>query len=256
MPTLNIESRKYTLVENVSETDRDLFLAFKPNDVGIKFLPGMFVMVRGIGQDPYATLFPKRAFSVASAPSAENLEIIAIKVPHNKPSHFIEAKIGDQFMIEGPHVSKDKFKKEFILDPLPSKVLMVGGGTGYAPLRSSIMEQRMRGATGTDIALMLSVQRLSEIPRGKELAELKGMMRGLSVTVTVTRATDEDKPDSSGLWNGEKGRINADMLRRNVPDVTERVPYVCGSLEFGNSIEAALIECGIPAEKIYRDVWG
>jgi ferredoxin-NADP reductase len=249
MVVKNISSKRYVLYEKVEETPKDLFLSFMPHDGNnIQFLPGMFVMIGGI--DSQGKTFPKRAFSVASEPSSNNIDVLAIKEPHNRPSHFIEAEVGDVFIIEGPH-------GKFTIDQPNSKMLFVAGGTGYAPFRSALREILRNGSGGNaDIHLLWSLKHTEEIARREELASMIKSIRGLSVTITITRSDEGTQEFQPEAWKREAGRINADMLRRDVPDAAERAAYICGSNDFGKSVEAALLSVGTPKEKIKKDIWG
>ncbi len=249
MVAKGITSKRYVLSEKVDETPKDLFLSFTPDDGhNIQFLPGMFMMIGGI--DPSGRTFPKRAFSVASEPSSSNIDILAIKEPHNRPSHFLEAKIGDVFVIEGPY-------GKFTLNSSNSKLLFIAGGTGYAPFRSALREllRNGRGAE-TDIHMLWSLKRTAEIAKREELASLIKGIKGLSATITITRPDDAVKNFQPEIWKWETGRINEDMLRRDIPDAAERLAYICGSNDFGKAVEAALLSVGTPKEKIKKDIWG
>jgi ferredoxin-NADP reductase len=249
MAVKNISSKKYILSKKSDETPKDLFLSFAPMDGNnIQFLPGMFMMIGGI--DAAGRTFPKRAFSVASEPSSNNIEILAIKEPHNKQSHFLDAKIGDVFVIEGPY-------GKFTLDSFNSKLLFVAGGTGYAPFRSALREILRKGSGAeTDICLLWSLKRTEEIAMKEELSNLINNIKGLSATITITRADESTKPFETKPWKWEKGRINGDMLRRSIPDASERTAYICGSNDFGKAVESALLSLNTPKERIKKDIWG
>ena len=97
--------------------------------------------------------------------------------------------------------------------------------------------------------MLYSVKYPNEIIRKDELAEL-GKRINLNTVVTVTR------PQQGDGWTGQTGHIDADMIKKCAPDFAERVPYVCGPLNFAKAMKEALLSLGIPEGKIKCDVWG
>lgn len=251
MPALPVQKKTYTLAEKAEETPSYLFLRFRPNETSIPFIPGMFMMLRGI--DPVTQkLYGPKAFSIASGPAEPTMDIIAIKEPHGRVSHFVDAKEGDQFEVNGPRSSKN----DFFLYPLPGKALFVSGGSGVAPLFSGLANLASIGELEADVALLWSVRNIKDLIRKDELAKLREKLRRLSVNVTVTRPTSEDRPDNLGIWEGETGRISAAMMARHVPDIAERTAFVCGSNDFAATVTAALLECKVSPQRIKPDNWG
>ena len=85
----------------------------------------MFMMIAGI--DTEGKKYIARAFSIASDPSTPGMEFMVIKEPrhgdHIGKSHFVDAKIGDVFMLKGP---SGRFRFNPAVD---KKVGFIAGGT-------------------------------------------------------------------------------------------------------------------------------
>jgi predicted ferric reductase len=61
-----------------------------------------------------------------------------------------------------------------------------------------------------------------------------------------------EKPNAS--WNGEKGFINADMLRRHLPKQYRRFQYfICGPPSLMDSMERILPEIGVPSTLVHTE---
>jgi ferredoxin-NADP reductase len=54
-------------------------------------------------------------------------------------------------------------------------------------------------------------------------------------------------------WQGRRGRIDADMIRQEVPDYLDRLYYVSGPEPMVLAYEKMLSEMGIPRNRIKRD---
>ena len=65
----------------------------------------------------------------------------------------------------------------------------------------------------------------------------------LHVTVTLTR-------EDGAEWSGERGRINAAMLARVVPEIAARRVHICGPTEMTDPTRQMLRDLGVPDESI------
>ncbi len=240
IPT-NFTDKLCAITEMLKETPDVVLFRFESQDKSkMGFEPGMFVMVAYV--DPQTKEKTARAFSIASAPSQDFLEFY-ISMVHGKLTSKLEnAKVGDAYYFTGPY---GQFKFAPNAD---KKVLFLAGGTGLAPFMSMLREIDLM-SSGNDVSMLYSVKYPNEIIRKDELAEL-GKRINLNTVVTVTR------PQQGDGWTGQTGHIDADMIKKCAPDFAERVPYVCGPLNFAKAMKEALLSLGIPEGKIKCDVWG
>ncbi len=238
---VQIKEKPYKIVFINKETPDVNLFRFAPEDnIGIKFDPGMFVMVEYKDEKTGAKI--SRAFSIASSPTESYLEFFISMVHGRFTSHLDTAKVGDTYYITGPY-GQFRFSPE-----KDKKVLFLAGGTGLAPFMS--MLRQMKGLkSDNDIVLIYSVKFPTEIIRKQELAEIEKELK-LKTVVTVTRPQDGDG------WSGETGHINADMIKKYAPDISERSIYVCGPLGFVNAMKEVAAGMGIDKSAIKADVWG
>ncbi len=237
--------KKYTLAKKIDDTPEVLVARFDPADgKPMDFDPGMFAMLFGI--DSTGKKYIGRAFSISSDPSTPELEFFIVKehmvgnIMHT--SHFVDAKIGDVFMVRGPH---GQFKFDPAKDP---KVLFIAGGTGLAPFMSMLRHIEMTGAK-TNVKLIYSIKYPTEIIRKDELMQVIRDI-GAEIHITVTR------PQPADNWTSLTGHVNADMIRNCSADCNERMCYICGPLPFVKAVKDALAALGIPPQRISADVWG
>lgn len=241
-----VSEKPYKLIEKVDETPEVLTIRFGPSDnLPMAFDPGMFIMISGINKETGAR-YVARSFSIASEPSAPVMEFYIVKRPHigtsiEHTSHFVDATIGDTYVIKGPY-------GQFRFDPKENhKVLFIAGGTGLAPFISMLRHIKAMGS-GNDVDLMYSIKYPAEIIREQELQQYASDL-GLKTTITVTR------PQQGDGWQGETGHITADMIKKHSPDVAERTCYICGPPTFVKAIKDALVSLGVDPKKISADVW-
>ena len=240
-----ITEREYNLAEKIDETPEVLIIRFMPKDgKPVQFDPGMFMMITGV--DNEGKKYTSRAFSIGSDPSTPGMEFMVIKEPrhgdHIGRSHFVDAKIGDTFMLKGP-------SGQFRFDPnVNKKVIFIAGGTGLAPFISMLRHIKFTNSK-SDVILLYSTKYPTEIIRKDELNSYTSDL-GAKIVITVTR------PQAGDGWIGQTGHIDKAMLDKYAPDLLERTAYVCGPLEFVKAVKDALIALGMPAERVKADVWG
>ncbi|MFP3215407.1 MAG: FAD-binding oxidoreductase [Candidatus Micrarchaeota archaeon] len=235
-----IIKKPYYISEIIKETPDVTIFRFKSADGSVlDFSPGMFIMLYYKANTPDEI---GRAYSIASAPGSDTIELIISMIHGRLTSKLEEAKVGDIYHISGPY-------GQFKFDPSKNKkVLFIAGGTGLAPFLSMLRYIKQKNL-GIDVALMYSVRYPNEIIRRAELEEFEKSLN-MKLVITVTR------PQPGDNWSGETGHINEDMIKRNVPDFMERDPYICGPLAFTNAMKQALINIGVDVAKIKADVWG
>ncbi len=246
-----IIEKKYFLAEKIDCTPEVLAIRFRPEDGQLQvFDPGMFMMISGIDKKTGQKCVG-RAFSIASDPSAPNMEFFVIKEPthgeHLGRSHFMDAEIGDPFILKGPN-------GQFRFNPgTEKKVMFIAGGTGLAPFVSMAKHIKLKNA-GTDAILLYSVKFPTEIIFKDQLEELSAQI-GMKFVVTVTRP-NQSAPNEGSAWSGETGHVDSGMISRHCSDILERTFYICGPLAFVQAVKQALASLNVPGNRVKADVWG
>jgi ferredoxin-NADP reductase len=128
-------------------------------------------------------------------------------------------------------------------------LLLVGGGSGVAPLMAMI---RHRAAVGSGIPcrLLYSSRSFEEIIYREELEKLAPRDRALEVIHTLTRSRPQ-------AWTGYDRRIDAEMLREVAwsPDESPLV-FVCGPTSFVEGVADALVRSGHDPAQVKTERFG
>ena len=120
-------------------------------------------------------------------------------------------------------------------------LLLVGGGTGIAPLRSVALD-RLDRAGAAPMVLLYSARTPDEFAFSEEFAALDRHGR-LRVHQTVTR------DERVGAWPGRSGRIDDALLEAALPG-RDAWCLVCGPAGFVGAVAASLEGLGVPPERI------
>jgi len=185
----------------------------------------------------------RRAFSLASAPHADELlEIHVRRVPGgNFTEHvFTAMKERDIMRIEGPLGSF------FLREESDKPIILVAGGTGFAPLKGLI-----------EHALHIGVKRPMTLYWGAKnraglylnaLAERWAAAHGIAYIPVLS------DPDAADAWNGRAGLVHEVVLADH-PDLSAYQAYVCGAPAMCEAALADFTAHGLPKEEFFADVF-
>jgi ferredoxin-NADP reductase len=128
------------------------------------------------------------------------------------------------------------------------KYLFLAAGSGITPLMS--ITRALLGSPGrSDVVLLNSIHSPSDLIFGAELLALP-TGGGMRVEVICSSA------DRYGLATGvpaSPGRLNPGLLRRLVPDLTEREVFCCGPPGYLAAVRAMLEEAGCDPRRRHEE---
>ena len=230
------------VVEVATETPRTKSLVLEvPGWEGHR--AGQHVDVRLRAPDGYTA---QRSYSVASAPEDERLVLTVDRLDDGEVSTYLtdELMAGDMLELRGPVGGWFVWEAE---DGGP--LLLVGGGSGVAPLMAMI---RHRAAVGSSVPtrLLYSSRSYEEIIYREELDSLSAGDEALEVFHTLTRSRPEG-------WTGYDRRIDAGMLAEvSWPPDESPLVFVCGPTPFVEAAATALVGLGHDPARIKTERFG
>jgi ferredoxin-NADP reductase len=194
-------------------------------------LPGQHYDVRLTAPDGYRA---QRSYSIASSPLDEGeveLTIDLLDDGEVSPYFHEVVEVGDQVELRGPFTSYFVWRGE-------SPVLLVGGGSGVAPLMAMLRHKR-RTMPELDMRLVYSVRYANDVIYADEIAA--------EAVLTYTR----EAPDG---WTGHTGHIDAGLLRE--PAAGAELAFVCGSNGFVETASELLLDLGMEPTAIRTERFG
>ncbi len=131
-------------------------------------------------------------------------------------------------------------------------LLLVGGGTGIAPLRALVEEVAEHGAAGRSVEVFHGARTAAELYELAGLRELAGLHRWLTVRAVL-----------SGPGAGTAEAAAAGLLAGELPEAvarfgpwTGRTAYLAGPPAMIRRASGVLLRSGVPAERIRHDLVG
>lgn len=209
-------------------TDTRTFSFERPAD--LDYLPGQFffVLLGSAGPRPL-----EHHFSFSSSPTEPNVEFTTRMTGHEYKNQLARLVPGDRVHLAGPDGS-------FVVRPEMRKVAYVCGGIGITPARSTI---RWALDTHADLDIVLLYAN-----RDPEAAAFREEFDGVhSGNVRVVNVLSDPGPG----WSGRTGRIDADLVRQEVPDWDSRDFFVSGPPLMVDALVHVLCDdVGVPPPRV------
>jgi predicted ferric reductase len=174
-------------------------------------------------------------FSISAIPNGRGLRI-TVKNIGDFTSGVHTLKRGTPVLIDGPF---GKFTER----PSNTKVLLIAGGIGITPIRPLAEEMAQ---DGFDVRVLYRAHDQGDLVFRKELDSI-AEAHGIKVDYLLT--------ESGGRRTIREGWFTQEYLARLVPDIADRVVYVCGPKGMMTAVLGALQELGVPSHQIRTEVF-
>ena len=228
-------ARPWRLERVVPQRGETTTLVLKPpRGAPFRFQPGQFAWF-SFGRSPFA--LTQHPFSFASSAERDEVEL-AVKALGDFTSRVRDLEPGTTVYVDGPHgvFSIDQ-------DEGPGFVL-VAGGVGIAGLVSMLRTMADR-ADVRPVVLVYANRAWEAVAFREELARLQERL-----SLTVVHVLEQPPAD----WAGERGRLDAELLARHLPPGFQRFQcFICGPDPMMDAAEAALVELGVPPERVHTE---
>jgi predicted ferric reductase len=175
-------------------------------------------------------------FSISAIPNGRRLRI-TVKNIGDFTNEIHTLKPGTPIVVDGP------FGK-FIERPKNSKVLLIAGGIGITPIRPLAEEM---AADGFDVRVLYRAHSEGDLVFKKELDALATQEDSVRVDYLLTVAGS--RRQSRDAW------LSATSLAGLVPDIFDRVIYVCGPIGMMAVVRSSLEALRIPSDQIRTEVF-
>jgi predicted ferric reductase len=150
-------------------------------------------------------------------------------------------KVGDRVYVDGPHGS-------FTLERNPGLgFVFLAAGVGVTPFLSMLATLADQGDQ-RPCWLFLGNRQEDQVTGIRQLERLRSRLN-LTVVHVISKPSEQ--------WNGERGRIDADVLDRYLPEHHRSLQYfICAREQMVSSLEGTLRGLDVPADRIHSERFG
>lgn len=212
-----------------------------PLEKHLSFVPGQYMEWTLFHQKPDSR-GNRRYFTLASSPTEENIRL-GVKF-YNASSSYKKALLNIGLDEE---IVASQIAGNFTLpEDRQKKLVFMAGGIGITPFRSMIkylIDQNER----RDIIIVYSNKYRSEIVY-KDVFDEAQTKLNIKTVYTLT-----DKAQLPMEWTGQTGRVNSQMIQKEIPDFMERVFYLSGPHSMVKGFKTVLQQMGVKKENIKTD---
>lgn len=187
----------------------------------------------------------KRSYSIANPPRPEGVIDVELHIRHVPgglySGHvFSGMKDREKVSFEGPYGS-------FFLRESAKPVVFLATGTGYAPIRSILLDA-LKWGTEREIVLYWgdrSREDLYMFDEASALAEAHANVRFVPVL---------SRPAAGDNWTGRTGHVQ-DVALEDIDNIADCQVYACGSPRMIAEAESRFVALGLPLTEFFSDAF-
>ena len=228
---VRVRSHPFKVAEVVQETHDTWSLYFEGKSIDHR--PGQFMSVQLVRDGQVSEPHP---FTISSSPTWGRLSI-TVKSVGDFTSKIGDTKTSDHAYVDAPYGAFSFLKHG------ARELLFIAGGIGITPFMSMlryIHDQQLE----RDVVLMWANKTEQDIVFKDELEKMATEMSSLDVVYVLSRQPN---------WPGEKGRIDAEKLKKYTSHLGEPQCFICGPPAMTATMRRTLRELGIPKHRIHYE---
>lgn len=231
-----IKDKKFSVSEVIKESNNTVTIKFKPKTKKLfNYQPGQFLYVRIKNQDIPRDEHP---FTISSSPSQQDYVSVTVKQLGDFTSKLSNVKVGDDAYIDGAFGSFSYLNR-----PENKKICFIAGGIGITPFLG--MLRYMNSADkGKDVVLLWGARDLSEVICKNELVSYTAKLKNFQFVPVLSNDNN---------YNGEKGFISADIIKKYTKNFLEYDFYICGPPIMLEIQLKNLKNLGVPKKNIHYE---
>jgi ferredoxin-NADP reductase len=217
--------------------DRTMVFRFaKP--AGWSYRAGQFVDITLLDPPETDAEGNTRGFSISSAPS-ENVIMITTRLRDTAFKRVLQqVPLGTAVKVEGPF-------GDLRLHHADRPAVLLAGGIGITPFRSILVEMIGAARLPYRVVLFHANRRPEDAAFADVFRALERADANLTFVPTMTAMAA-----STRLWDGERGYIDAAMLRRHLGGVVDAIFYLAGPAAMVQAMRTMLLAMGTDEDNI------
>ena len=187
----------------------------------------------------------RRAFSLANPPNIDGLLELHLRlIPGGQFTEYVFNEMPDKAImrIEAP------FGSFYLRDDSDKPIIMVAGGTGFAPIKS-IVEHMLHHNIHREITLYWGARSLPDLYMPGLPASWAAAHSHIKFIPVLSDATVNDN------WQGRTGYVHQAVLDDHADGLADYEVYCCGAPGMVEIAHASFIQAGLADDAFYSDAF-
>lgn len=203
------------------------------------FIPGHYIRIT-LPHENQDDRGSTRLFSLVTSPNNTKELAITTRVLQSSFKHALANLIpGTEVQFFGP-------MGRFLLDEtISSPLVFLAGGIGLTPFHAMLTYANEKNLQN-NITFIVSFSTVEEVAYKEEFEQIAQRHPNIKIIYTVTQS-------STSSWQGETGRISAEMIKKYVQNVLQPLYYIVGPPKMAEAMEGIVKEMGVPMEQIKKE---
>jgi len=202
-----------------------------PRPPELTYKPGQYFFITIKQGDRELT----KHFSFSSSPTdKDHFEFTKKFTDHEYSMALKAAKVGDWARIDAPY-GQFTFEGEY------PKIALLAVGIGITPF-ISICKNATDKHLNSKITLFYGCRTENDIAFKQELEKMQEQNKNLKIVFMVNEVSSQ--------WKGATGVINAEMIKKELPDYKDNLFYVCGPPPMVKAMETLVESIGLPKTQL------
>ena len=185
-----------------------------------------------------------RCYSICSSPlKTDYVEITAKRTQNGYVSDFLHERAMPGLIVR----ASGPAGKFYFDEKVDQDIVLIAAGSGITPMIAMLRYIEDRALDGP-VTLIYCVRTSQDIIFEDELTRLSGALARFQLIITLSA------PDAG--WNGNKGRLNKELLLERILDFSRPTFFLCGPGAFMRDVFDLLKEQGVSANRIKQESFG
>lgn len=216
--------------------------SFKRTPESRDFVPGQYMEIKLDIKSPDER-GDSRVFTISSSPTEGEFYNVTTRIIQSSfKLRLNELKEGEMVQFNGPWDDLNFNEKD------TSPHVFLAGGIGITPYHS-IIKYSLDKDIHTPMVLLVSWKNLDEMVFDDFFRDAQQKLPNFSYVPTLT----EEDEMSADVWDGEKGRINENMIKKYVTDIPNSKYFFAGPPAMVKALKETVQAMGVPNEKIIAE---
>jgi CDP-4-dehydro-6-deoxyglucose reductase len=186
----------------------------------------------------------RRAFSLANAPHADSLLELHLRlIPGGVFTEYVFNEMPDKAIlrIEGP------FGSFYYHDDSDKPMIMVAGGTGFAPIKG-IIEHMLHNNIQREVTIYWGAKAREDLYMPELPEAWSKQYPHIKFIPVLSEALSQDN------WQGRTGLVHQAVLD-DIVDLSAYEVYCCGAPAMVEVAHASFLQAGLPEQAFYSDAF-